>query len=225
MKAPQPPHDGSRPPRRTKRIVIAASVIAVVVAASGLAVVGALNSGNASGASDGASESSTPTPKPAPPLAIPTQTPAPLGDAEASEKTANAAVTDLVQANNEILQRADGGTDGLDSIAAGFVWGEMQALATQRQQEGLKQIGDAKITRTTVSSVDLSASPPTIVFDVCIDTSSIDVVDQNGESLKDQLYSSSTPTLNVYGAQFLDGLWKLVTHDIPATPDGAPCAR
>jgi hypothetical protein len=226
MKTLQPP-DGGLPPRRRKAPMIIGAAVFVVglVATIGFA----LNNGVLTPGPDAAQQSAetattTPAPTPPPPLAVPAPSPAPLGDEAVSVKAVDDAAANLIVASNEILQRADGQTDGLENVAAGFVWGEMQALATERQQQGYKQVGKAKITSTTVKSVDLAATPPTAVLDVCIDASGIDVIDANGESLKGQLYQSSTPTLNVYGAEFIDGLWKLVTHNIPDTPDGAPCA-
>lgn len=161
--------------------------------------------------------------KPLPALALPSATPAPApraGDQRASTDAAGAAITSLVSANNQILQRADGGTSGLEKVASGFVQGELQALAAERKRMGFKQVGDAVITSVKTRSVDLEASPPTVVLDVCVDATAIRVVDANGHPVTG-LYQRDAPTLNVYGAQYLDGLWKITTHDIP---DSAPCA-
>ena len=154
------------------------------------------------------------------PLSLPAPTSEPLGDAETTTIAVDAAVASLVAANNEILQRADGGTAGLENVAAGFVWGELQAQATEREKLGYKQVGAATVVSTTVRALDLAASPPAAEIGVCIDSSKVDVIDTNGNSLSGLLYKPGTPTLNVYGAQYLDGHWKLVTHDIP---DNAPC--
>jgi hypothetical protein len=72
-----------------------------------------------------------------------------------------------------------------------------------------------------VQSIDLAASPPTAMLEVCIDTSDLDVLDANGESVADQLYRPDHPVMHLYGAVYLDGLWRLSTHQIP---DGATCA-
>lgn len=154
-------------------------------------------------------------------LVLPSPSPEPLGDEAVAAESAGAAVTSLIDANNQILQRADGGTVGLENVAAGFVWGELQALATERAQLGYRQVGEATVTSTTVRSSDLTGAPPTIVLDVCIDATAVDIVDENGTSMKDRLYNPGVPVLHVYGAQYIDGLWKLTTHDIP---DGGSCA-
>lgn len=154
------------------------------------------------------------------PLSLPAPATESLGDAETTTTAVDAAVASLVAANNEILQRADGGTAGLENVADGFVWGELQAQATEREKLGYKQVGAATVVSTTVRALDLAASPPAAEIGVCIDSSKVDVIDANGNSLSGLLYQPGTPTLNVYGAQYLDGRWKLVTHDIP---DNAPC--
>lgn len=205
-------------PARRRRTIVTATIVAILTCAALVTAAAFWQSGARSDSKD--ASLSKPAAPPTP-LAIPTPTPHPLGDQDASAKAAHAALTAMVAADNEILQRGDGGTAGLDRVAAGFVWGELQAQATERAQLGYKQVGKAKITSATIRSVDLAASPPTVVLDVCIDASGISVVDQNGHSLDDLLYKPGHPTLNVYGAQYIDGLWKIVTHDIP---DSAACA-
>jgi len=159
-----------------------------------------------------------PTP---PPLKIPIPTPKPVVGEKASEQAALAAAEALLAASNQLLQRGDGGTGGLDTVATGFVRGELEALAAERADFGYTQVGVATITSKEVLSVDLAASPPTVVLEVCIDTSKIDILDPNGKSMKGLLYNPGVPVKHIYGAQHLDGLWKISTHDIP---DNDPCA-
>jgi hypothetical protein len=157
---------------------------------------------------------------PPPPVAIPMPTPAPLGDETAATEAVVTSVETLVDATNEVLQRADGGTEGIESVATGFVEGEVQALALERKHLGYTQVGEATVTSVKVRSIDLAADPPTAVLEVCIDTSDLDVLDPNGESVADQLYRPGHPVMHLYGAVFLDGLWRVSTHEIP---DGASC--
>jgi len=164
------------------------------------------------------SDPERPTP---PPLDLPRPTPKPVGGKAASEQAASAAADALLAASNQVLQRGNGGTAGLAAIATGFVRGELEALAAERADLGYKQVGAAKITSKKVQSIDLAASPPTVVLEVCIDVSKIDILDSNGKSMKGLLYKPGVPVKHVYGAQYLDGLWKISTHDIP---DNDPCA-
>lgn len=118
------------------------------------------------------------------------------------------------------MQRADGTSAGLESIAVGAAWGELQSLAVERSQLGYRQVGEATVTSSAATAVDLVGPPPTVELEVCIDSSAVDVVDASGRSLKDLLYDPDGAVLNVYIAQYIDGLWKIVSHDIP---DGARC--
>jgi hypothetical protein len=158
---------------------------------------------------------------PPPPLELTMPTPAPLGDEAAATDAVVTAAETLVSATNEVLQRADGGFEGIESVATGFVEGELQALAIERERMGYRQVGEASVTGVTIRSIDLTASPPVALLEVCIDTSDLDVVDSNGTSVADQLYRPDRPVLHLYGAVFIDGLWRLSTHEIP---DGATCA-
>lgn len=157
-----------------------------------------------------------------PPLEIPRSAQAPLGDETASVEAASAAVASVVAAGNQISIRADGGVAGLESVASGFVWGELQSLAVERQQLGYTQVGEATITRTSVQSIDLDAPLPIVELAVCIDSSSVDVLDANGRSLEGLLYTSEGSVLNIYGANFIDGTWKITTHTIP---DNSTCEQ
>lgn len=147
---------------------------------------------------------------------------APLGpDEEAEVERAEITAESAVAAMNEIAQRADGSTIGLDQIATGFVLGELEATARDRFDLGYRQIGEARVTQTTASAVDLEADPPTMTLTVCVDVSGIDVLDQAGNSLKSSLYDPGRPVKHVYGAVFQDDVWKLATH---AIPDDQDCA-
>lgn len=228
---PDAPGDGNAPRRRMHGglIVVAVTGLAVVVATT--LGVGAASGwfGTSMAAAPTETTEAAPPPVdegdepvvPTTPLAVPPVEPGQLGDEAQSAEAADVAITAVVEASTEIAQRADGDTTGLESITTGFVQGELQALADERFQLGYKQIGEAKIVSVTSRDIDLSATPPTVTLDVCIDASGIDVVDAGGNSLKASMYDPGYPTLHTYGAQFVDGLWKIATHEIP---DSAPCA-
>ena len=208
------PTRGTR--RRTIRIAIV-GVAAVVVAA----IVLFLSLPGTPPTLDDSDAGAPPASESPAPLSLAFPTPAPLGEEPEAESAITIAAETLVAASNEVLQRADGGTEGLDAVATGFVEGEVEALAIERERMGYRQVGDAVVTNVTVRSMDLTTDPPTAVLEVCIDTGSLDVVDPNGTSVADQLYQPGHPVLHLYGAVFTDGLWRLSTHEIP---DGAACA-
>jgi hypothetical protein len=202
-------------------IAICAAAIALVAVSLGFIIgmappVAETSSVDAAGQAEQADREEPPPP----PLEVPTPTPAPLGDEAVATEAAAVSVESLVDATNEVLQRADGGTEGIESVATGFVEGEVQALAAERKQLGYTQVGEATVTSVNMRSIDLAAEPPVAVLEVCIDTSDLDVLDPNGNSVADQLYRPDHPVMHLYGAVFLDGLWKVSTHEIP---DGASC--
>ena len=141
--------------------------------------------------------------------------PAPLGGESASIASAETALASMIAVTNDILQRADGSSEGLPEVASGFVWGELQALAAERAQLGYRQRGASTIVSTSIRSVDLGASQPAVLIDVCIDSSGVSVVDSSGSSLDGLLYRSEANVLNIYGVHYIDGVWKISTHQIP----------
>lgn len=156
----------------------------------------------------------------APLTAFATPSPAPLTDDETAEvQRADAAIDSLLAALDEVSQRGDGSAVGIESIATGWVLGEVQSRAREQYDLGYQQTGEATVTQSTPTEVDLAANPPTITIKVCVDVSEIDVIDTSGTSLKAALYNPSRPTAHIYGAVFEDGTWKVSTHDIPDVQD------
>jgi len=154
----------------------------------------------------------TPTPAPTtsstPPAAAPTTK-------DAAANAATSAARNVVDAINTTLSNPTTVPKDLGTYTSGFVEGEIRALAAERASLGYTQVGSARITSITVRKADLKGSPPTILLDVCIDSSGIDVRDASGTSLKELLYNPGHPVLNVYGAQYLAGTWRITTHDLP----------
>ena len=150
------------------------------------------------------------------------------GSAEAADPVtppiadAREAIVDVIEATTEVLVEADGDlpTD-VSGYAAGFVKGEIQALAIEREQQGYTQTGEAVITRITNSAINTKVTPATMTLYVCVDTSQIDVLDASGKSLKALLYDPGHPVLNVYTAQNIKNDWKIISHDIP---EGGSCS-
>lgn len=176
------------------------------------------------------------TPPPAAPAAAPTASPTPTEstapstptpapsdselapDEAAAAQEAEQSLVSLVQLGNEVGADPTASLDGIEELASGFVLGEIQALAAERAQLGYTQTGEAKVTSVTVDDVDLGGRPPSLTLDVCVDVSDIDVLDADGTSLSANMYLPDTPVHHRYGAQQLDGRWKLVSHDLPDAP-------
>lgn len=195
-------------------------VAAVVVAAVALAfTIWAVGSRNAATVSADPSMSESPDEAPAVPLDIATPTPGEIAEEPVEAEKASEAATAVIAAQNQIGQRADGSALGAEMIATGFVLGELQAFAQEQKDLGYRQTGEARVTEVTVQSADLAAAVPVMTLAVCVDVSDVDVVDAAGNSYKDALYNPGRPVKHIYGAEFLEGTWKLSTHDIPDLQD------
>ncbi|WBU38828.1 hypothetical protein [Homoserinibacter sp. YIM 151385] len=145
-------------------------------------------------------------------------------DAEesAAAKQAGAAVDDLLALGDAVAADPEAGPGDVGELADGFVRGEIEALAAERADLGYTQTGSARVTRIAVRDVDLDERPAAMTLDVCVDVSGIDVLDGAGRSLAEAMYRPNRPVLHRYGAQYLDGRWKLVTHELPDTESRNP---
>lgn len=143
----------------------------------------------------------------------------PIGDEKVEVQRASTAATGVVDSMNQVAKRGDGRSVGVERVATGFVLGELQAQAQEQHELGYRQVGEAKITSVKASSIKLKTSKPTLKLTVCVDVSGVDVLDASGKSLKGSLYNPGRPVKHIYGAEFIDNVWKIATHDIPDTQD------
>lgn len=151
-------------------------------------------------------------------VTVPTAEPL-SADEQAEVERASAAIDSVVAATDEISQRGDGSAVGIESIATGWVLGELQSKAREQYDLGYQQTGEAEVTSITTTALDLTSTPATIILKVCIDVSDIDVIDGAGNSLKASLYNPGHPVAHLYGAVFEDDMWKISTHDFPDVQD------
>ncbi|WP_045257567.1 hypothetical protein [Microbacterium hydrocarbonoxydans] len=151
---------------------------------------------------------------------VPTPAPGPMSTNEESEvQRATASADAVIAALDEISQRGDGSAVGIESIATGWVLGELQSHAREQFDLGYKQVGSAVVTSVTPTAVDLAATPATITLKVCVDVSKVDVLDASGNSMKNSLYNPGRPVAHIYGAVFENDTWKISSHDIPDIQD------
>jgi hypothetical protein len=213
------------PRHRTRWIAIGAvAVLALGAAGVGIALV----------ANNGGAPAATSTEKPVddgdgdknasedPLKTVPKVVDGPLStDEKAEVERATAAADAVVAALDEVSQRGDGSAVGVETVATGWVLGEVQSHAREQLDLGYKQTGDAVVTSVTPTAVDLASSPATITLKVCVDVSGIDVTDEAGNSLKASLYNPGRPVAHIYGAVFEDDTWKISSHEIPDEQDCA----
>lgn len=207
---------------RRRRLVFTVAGVAVLALAGATAGVLLSTASPAPDAPGGraqapASPDAARIPSPTPTEASPTAAPVPPEEARAVEE-ATADLEELVRLADAVLQNPEASGVAIDAVAAGFVKGEIEALAAERRDLGYRQVGEARVVSVTPTSVDLAAAPPSMQLAVCIDASAIDVLDADGGSLKAELYNPGHPVLHLYGAQLIDGDWKIATHDIPDDP-------
>lgn len=161
--------------------------------------------------------SAAPTPDPTPSPLLPSPIPmGPLGDEAAEQQRVEQSVLSVVDLGNDIAQRGDGVTDGIEVIATGFVLGELANLAREQSEQGLTQTGQARVVSSQVLSSDLESSPPTMTIQVCVDVSDLRLTDSQGRDVSERLYQPGFPVLHIYGAEFHDEVWKISSHEIPA---------
>ena len=163
----------------------------------------------------------TSTPAPIPSSALTDKKADEKADTKAAASAAATPVAEVVTVTNKVPADPDALPRELENYTGGFVEGEIRALAAERKSLGYTQVGTAVITSITTRKAKLDGDPPTITLNVCIDSSGIDIFDANGVSLKASLYNPGHPVLNVYGAQYTGGSWKITTHALPATAGGS----
>lgn len=215
----------TEPRRRTRWIAIAVAAV-VALGAAGVGVALVVNNGSAPQASqtetpvdDGDADKNA---SEDPLTTIPAIVSGPLSEDEKAEVERAASAADaVVAALDEVSKRADGSAVGIESIATGWVLGEVQSHAREQFDLGYKQTGDAVVTSVTPTAIDLASTPATITLKVCVDVSGIDITDAAGNSLKDSLYNPGRPVAHIYGAVFEDNTWKISSHEIPDVQDCA----
>lgn len=140
-----------------------------------------------------------------------------LEDLSAPEKRASKAARN--DAGDFVERSTPGKPAGwrqLRGEAVGAARGEIEAMRQSYADEGLTLVGRPRVVSTTLRSIDAKSSPATVVLDVCIDASGVDVLDQNGQSVGDRLYRPKAPVLHVYQLREVDGEWRVSRHAIPA---------
>jgi hypothetical protein len=147
-------------------------------------------------ASDGNDPKATPTPTSSSSSPAPTTTsPTPQSDSEIASEAASALVAKYYATVDRLGQQPTKSLDALSTVATGVQLSAQQTLLKSQRKANEKQVGDTKIAKLDVQSVNLDNSDPdvgkvpTVQIDVCWDVSGVDVVDATGKSI----VSSSRP--------------------------------
>lgn len=103
--------------------------------------------------------------------------------------------------------------------AKGIGKGYLAALNAQRQEfdtNHWKQVGAAKFSGLTVVESKPKASPPTVVVEVCVDSSNVKVLDSKGVNLR--AGNSNLRSLNLFTLQRRHGHWIVAGQSFPDNP-------
>ena len=141
-------------------------------------------------ASDGNDPAATPTPtssssSPAPTITSPT----PQSDSEIASEAASALVAEYYATVDGLGQQPTKSLEALSKVATGVQLSAQQTLLKSQRKAQQRQVGDTKLAKLDVQSVDLDNSDPdagkvpTVQIDVCWDVSGVDVVDATGKSI------------------------------------------
>lgn len=201
-----------------RRFSLLATATAVAIAVGGCA-------------SDGNDPEATPTPTSSSSSPAPTSTtsPTPQSDSEIASDAASALVAKYYATVDRLGQQPNKSLAALSTVATGVQLTAQQTALTSQRKANQKQVGDTKIAKLDVQSVNLDNSDPdagkvpTVQIDVCWDVTGVDVVDGTGKSI----VSSSRPDtgwtrLTVanyhYAANPIEG-WRVATgQDLKKDP-------
>ena len=157
---------------------------AVSVATAVLLLVAMTSCADDGGDDPAASGSSTPS-SPAPTTGSPT----PQSDSEKATDAASAVLRRYYVVRNQLRQHPDRALRLLTSVAISTELAAQQNLFKQERKEGLHQLGETKVAKLRVQSVNLDNSDPqagkvpTVQIDLCFDVTDVDVVDAQGKSV------------------------------------------
>lgn len=147
----------------------------------------------------------------------PGQTP-PAASDEEPEAAADRLIAEVVSYPEAVLDGSqEPDTAWFEQIATGTVLGELEATATEFGVNGWRQEGVAIVVSIDVVATDLQADPPSFEVEVCLDSSEVRILDADGNSLIDP--EAARRSVNVYGIENSDGVWRLARHNFAEDPD------
>ena len=154
-----------------RRFSLLATAAAVAIAVGGCA-------------SDDNDPEATPTPTSSSSSPAPTTTsPTPQSDSDIASEAASALVTKYYATVDRLGQQPSESLGALSTVATGVQLSAQQTALKSQREANQKQVGDTKIAKLDVQSVNLDNSDPkagkvpTVQIDVCWDVSQVDVVD------------------------------------------------
>lgn len=138
----------------------------------------------------------------------------PTSPARNGPSNAQQAVSGYVKLNNTALHHAKVDPAELDRVAQGYAKGELRAQAEEFDERGWRQEGSAKVVGQHTVRKNLHANPPTVVVQVCVDSSGLRVLGPDGKPAPGwQEKPKRVP--NRYTMVREHGSWKVRGHGYP----------
>lgn len=187
---------------RARLLWVAVAVVVVV-----LGVIGVLSSRMAPMTEGPVEETASPTASPSP---VAVQTPA-APVTPGAKLVPGTAVVEMVVPPVAGLSQALSDPSmpvKLESVASGLALEDLKAEVFSLGREGLHQVGSPEVVSAKVVKTNGKASPPTAVVNVCLDRSSVRVLDADGKDMGS--VDAPARVLQVWTMASTDSGWKLV---------------
>lgn len=134
--------------------------------------------------------------------------------AKPGPSNARQAVSGFVKLNNTALQQAKVDSGELDRVAKGYAKGELRAQSEEFHDRGWRQEGSAKVVAQHTVREDRHAHPPTVVVQVCVDSSALRVLGPDGKPAPGWAEKPKRVP-NRYTMVRTHGSWKVRGHSYP----------
>lgn len=119
----------------------------------------------------------------------------------AAIENAKKAVTRFYEVQDAALAApGDAGAKPFSNVAIDPVRSERRGVVGYALQEGWHQTGKTTVTFAEVRAVKTKSDPkkfvyPTVVFDICVDESDVDVLDKSGNSVQEEKPGAPSPAI------------------------------
>lgn len=114
-------------------------------------------------------------------------------------------------------------TKELGAVSTGSATSELQGAASDYDEQDFRQVGNTDVLNISFSTMNLDTKHPSVVADVCIDATEVDVQDGTGMSLRDFLFRPGEPVLQTFEITLYKSAWRVSGRQI--SDEVIPCSR
>lgn len=108
-------------------------------------------------------------------------------------------------------------TQELADVTDDTMLDQIRAIASDYAMQGWTQVGAAEVVESEIVDLNDRGNPPSARAEVCLDHSQVDVVDADGESVRDP--DAQMRVLTIYELEFTDERWRAVRQTFPDETD------